>query len=163
MKTKMKLSATLALACVLALAGYSVAKEKDRFRTRKPVVQIALLLDTSNSMDGLINQARSHLWKIVNEFATAKRGGKSPELQVALYEYGKSSLPAESGFIREVVPFTVDLDKISKELFDLKTNGGDEYCGWVIERAVGSADFGRDALSKAGDSASSREKGPLLM
>ena len=100
-----------------------------------PRIQLAILLDTSNSMDGLINQARTHLWKIVNEFATAKRGGKSPELQVALYEYGKSSLPAEGGFIRQVVPFTVDLDKVSKELFDLKTNGGDEYCGWVIEHA----------------------------
>jgi len=31
-----------------------------------PLIQIALLLDTSNSMDGLINQARSQLWAIVN-------------------------------------------------------------------------------------------------
>lgn len=32
-----------------------------------PVIQLALLLDTSNSMDGLIDQARSRLWQIVNE------------------------------------------------------------------------------------------------
>ena len=32
-----------------------------------PVVQIALLLDTSSSMDGLIDQAKSQLWKIVND------------------------------------------------------------------------------------------------
>jgi len=36
---------------------------------RRPVVQIALLLDTSNSMDGLIHQAQTQLWKIVNEMA----------------------------------------------------------------------------------------------
>ncbi|WP_254508889.1 vWA domain-containing protein [Anatilimnocola floriformis] len=102
----------------------------------KPQIQIAILLDTSNSMDGLINQARTHLWKVVNEFASAKRGGQSPELHVALYEYGKSSLPAEGGFIRQVTPFTTDLDNVSKELFALTTNGGEEYCGWVIEKAV---------------------------
>ena len=33
---------------------------------------LALLLDTSNSMDGLIDQAKSQLWKIVNELAAAK-------------------------------------------------------------------------------------------
>jgi hypothetical protein len=37
--------------------------------TKKAKVQIALLLDTSNSMDGLIDQAKSQLWKIVNEMA----------------------------------------------------------------------------------------------
>ncbi|MEZ5022383.1 MAG: hypothetical protein R2728_03810 [Chitinophagales bacterium] len=31
-------------------------------------IQIALLLDTSNSMDGLIEQAKGKLWSIVNEF-----------------------------------------------------------------------------------------------
>ena len=31
------------------------------YRERRPVIQLALLLDTSNSMDGLINQAKSQL------------------------------------------------------------------------------------------------------
>ena len=35
-------------------------------------VKIALLLDTSNSMDGLIDQAKSQLWDIVNKFAYVK-------------------------------------------------------------------------------------------
>ncbi len=39
----------------------------------KPLVQIAILLDTSGSMSGLINQARAQLWSIVNEFIFAKR------------------------------------------------------------------------------------------
>jgi hypothetical protein len=102
----------------------------------KPLVQIGILLDTSNSMDGLIAQAKTELWAIVNEFIFAKRNGMEPEVQVALYEYGKSSLDRNSGFIRQVVPFTTDLDKISEELFALKTNGGDEYCGWVIQDAA---------------------------
>jgi hypothetical protein len=111
-----------------------------------PRIQLAILLDTSNSMDGLIHQARTHLWKIVNELATAKRGGQAPELQVALYEYGKNLLPAEGGFIRQVVPFTVDLDRISKELFDLKAShigGSNEYCGWVIQDAVDQLEWSK--------------------
>jgi hypothetical protein len=96
---------------------------------KKPLVQMAILLDTSGSMSGLIDQARAELWAIVNEFIFAKRGDMAPEVQVALYEYGKMSLPQEGGYIRRIVPFTTDLDKVSEELFALKTNGGDEYCG----------------------------------
>jgi hypothetical protein len=103
---------------------------------QKPVVQIAILLDTSGSMEGLINQAKAQLWSIVNEFIFAKRAGLAPEVQVALFEYGNNGLNREEGYIRLVVPFTTDLDKLSEELFALKTNGGDEYCGWVIKDAV---------------------------
>jgi len=105
---------------------------------KKPLVQMAILLDTSGSMSGLINQARAELWAIVNEFIFAKRNGLEPELQVALYEYGKSSLPSKEGYIRQIVPLTTDLDKVSEELFALKTNGGSEYCGWVIKEATQS-------------------------
>ncbi len=106
-----------------------------------PLVQIALLLDTSNSMDGLIDQAKAQLWKIVNEFVTAKQEGKRPEFQVALYEYGNNSLPAGEGHVRLVLPLTTDLDKISEELFALTTNGGQEYCGYVIQSAADSLDW----------------------
>ena len=102
----------------------------------KPLVQIAILLDTSGSMSGLIDQARAELWSIVNEFILAERGGRQPEIQVALHEYGNSGLPAETGWIRQIVPLTTDLDRISEELFALKTNGGEEYCGWVIKEAT---------------------------
>lgn len=102
----------------------------------KPLVQVAILLDTSNSMDGLINQARSQVWKIVNELVTAEKSGSKPLIEVALYEYGNSGLPRESGWIRRVLPFTADLDKVAGELFALKTNGGDEYCGQAIKAAV---------------------------
>ena len=102
----------------------------------KPLVQVAILLDTSNSMDGLINQARTQLWKIVNELVTAEKSGSRPVIEVALYEYGNTALSQKNGWIRQVTPFTTDLDKVSTELFSLKTNGGDEYCGQVIGDAV---------------------------
>ncbi|GMU21361.1 MAG: hypothetical protein AMXMBFR13_14540 [Phycisphaerae bacterium] len=102
----------------------------------RPLIEMAILLDTSNSMDGLIAQAKSQLWTVVNQFITADRNGKQPELHVALYEYGNNRLSKESGHIRQVLPLTTDLDKVSEELFALTTLGGQEYCGQVIESAV---------------------------
>jgi hypothetical protein len=101
-----------------------------------PLVQIAVLLDTSGSMQGLIEQAKTQLWKLVNEFITAKQDGKTPVVQVALYEYGKDALSAKKHWIRQIQPLTRDLDKVSEDLFALTTNGGEEYCGAVIQRAT---------------------------
>jgi hypothetical protein len=101
-----------------------------------PRVQIALLLDTSSSMDGLIEQAKRQLWTVVNAFQNARRDGKSAQLEIALYEYGNDGLSAEGGYIRQVLPLTSDLDKVSEQLFALKTNGGSEFCGQVIQKAT---------------------------
>jgi hypothetical protein len=119
-----------------ALARLDSAPRSAAAKPAAPVVQLVLLLDTSNSMDGLIEQAKSQLWKIVNEFISAKQNGQRPDLQVALFEYGKSSLSSKDGYIRLIQSLTNDLDKISEELFALRTNGGEEYCGWVIQEAV---------------------------
>ncbi len=99
-------------------------------------IQVALLLDTSNSMDGLIDQAKAQLWEIVNELSYAKCGHNTIKLEIALYEYGNDGLPSQEGFIRQVLPFSNDLDEISKELFALTTNGGNEYCGKVINTSI---------------------------
>jgi hypothetical protein len=112
------------------------APTAEALQSRAPVVQLAILLDTSNSMDGLIDQARSQLWKIVNELANGRRHGRAVELQVALYEYGNNRIAASQGYVRRVLPFTTDLDRVSEELFALRTNGGDEYCGTVIQTAL---------------------------
>ena len=107
----------------------------------RPRIQIAILLDTSGSMEGLIGQAKTELWRIVNEFALARRDGVPPRLEVALYEYGNDSLPEQEGWMRMIVPLTDDLDRISEELFALTTNGGSEFCGQVIQQAVRELDW----------------------
>jgi len=99
-------------------------------------IQIALLLDTSNSMDGLINQAKGNLWTIINSFSAARRGNSEIKLEIALYEYGNDSISEEKGYIREVLAFSSDLDLISEKLFSLTTNGGTEFCGAVIDRSI---------------------------
>jgi len=86
-----------------------------------PRVQLALLLDTSSSMSGLIDQARTQLWKVAGELARSNKDGRIPLIEVALYEYGNSGLSAEDGFIRQVSRFTDDLDLVSERLFALRS------------------------------------------
>jgi hypothetical protein len=117
---------------------------KPPFSGQRPSVDVAILLDTSNSMDGLIGQAKSQLWSMVQEFSKAKKRGQTPLLRVSVFEYGNSGLPASEGYIRQVVQLTDDLDKVSESLFALKTDGGDEYCGAVIQEAVKRLDWSRE-------------------
>jgi hypothetical protein len=127
----------LFLLVIFVFTSNLLAKQKMIIPQKKrPLIQLAILLDTSNSMDGLINQTKSELWKIVNELASSKRNGVSPNLEVALYEYGNDRLSRKSGYLRSVTGFTSDLDKVSEVLFGLRTSGGDEYCGQVIDVAT---------------------------
>lgn len=151
MKTKTRIATIGAAACAAILALQPAVAEKGEIKDRaengkaepaeapKPAqakVQIAILLDTSGSMSGLIEQTKTQLWKIVNTFIDAKQNGQVPYVEVALYEYGKSSLSQEEHWIRQIQPLTRDLDEISKQLFALNTNGGSEFCGAVIQRAT---------------------------
>ncbi len=101
-----------------------------------PRIQLAILLDTSSSMSGLINQTRDQLWQVVNEFSRSSRNGIKPRLEVAVYEYGNNSLSRNKGYVRQLSTLTSELDQVSEALFSLTTNGGDEYCGYVINNAV---------------------------
>ena len=125
---------------VIAFAQVDIVLPEVETKTIVPIpvpprIQMAILLDTSGSMSGLLNQARTELWAVVNEFITVKRDGMAPQLDVALYEYGCSA-NSSSGYLRQIVAFTNDLDKLSQELFALKTTGSNEYCGTVIKHAV---------------------------
>lgn len=108
---------------------------------KKRTIKLALILDTSNSMDGLIDQAKAQLWNIVNQLAAASCNGEKPALQIALYQYGNDGLPAAEGYIQLVTPLTTDLDQLSEDLFRLRTNGGSEFCGQAIQTALRQLDW----------------------
>jgi len=104
-------------------------------RTRK--IQLAILLDTSGSMNGLIEQTKNQLWQIVNQLALAKdEDGNDPEIELALYQYGNDGLNVLNGYVQQISGFTTELDEISEQLFALHTNGGSEFCGTVIQNAL---------------------------
>ena len=99
-------------------------------------IQAAILLDVSNSMDGLIEQAKAQLWTMVNVMGKAKCNGETPQIEIALYEYGRDNNDLQKGYVKQIAPFTSDLDNLSQKLFQLTTNGGEEYCGYVIHTSL---------------------------
>lgn len=113
--------------------------------TTNNTIKIALLLDTSGSMNGLLEQAKSQLWTIVNELAFAKKDNTNAQLQIALYQYGNDGLNGFEGYIENVLPLSSDLDELSEKLFALSTNGGSEYCGHVIQTATNQLDWNTNA------------------
>ena len=99
-------------------------------------IQLALLLDVSGSMSGLIEQAKAKLWQVVSELSSARVEREKPNLEISLYIYGGSDLDEQKGYVKQLTGFTTDLDLISEHLFALSTNGGDEYCGTVINSSL---------------------------
>jgi len=87
-------------------------------------------------MDGLIRQAKEQIWNIVNEVSRANKDNEEVTMQIALYEYGKNTLPVQTGYIQMLSPLTNDLDFLSEKLFSLRTRGGLEYAGEVIAKAT---------------------------
>lgn len=111
--------------------------------------QIALILDTSGSMDGLLEQAKSQLWDIVNELAEASKNDEPVNFEIALYEYGNDNIPEYKSYIRQITNFTSDIDLISEKLFSLSTNGGSEYCGAAIGHSLSELNWSSIANLKA--------------
>lgn len=107
-------------------------------------IKLSLLLDTSSSMNGLIEQAKSQLWRITKELSATERNGEDIGLQIALYEYGNDRLDKSKGFIKQLCPLTTDIDLVSEKLFSLTTNGGSEHCGQVIKKSLDQLDWGDD-------------------
>lgn len=108
--------------------------------TPRPV-DLAICLDISGSMDRLIHAARQNLWAVVNDLA---RLSPTPALRVALLTFGCSAHDAEQGWVEVESGFTTDLDEVSRLLFALGTNGGDEYVARVVQRALDSLQWSDD-------------------
>jgi hypothetical protein len=111
----------------------------------RQVIEVAICLDTSGSMQPLIDAARLKLWDIVNELTLLE---PSPRLRVALLTYGGSKNDRKKGWVSVETPLTTDLDLVSERLFALETNGGEELVGRVLQAAVEQLDWtdSRDAL-----------------
>lgn len=100
---------------------------------REARVDLAICLDTSGSMDGLLDSARQGIWAIVNDFALAK---PAPKLRVALLTFGNDGHNKDNGWVEVQTAFTEDLDLVSQKLFALTTNGGTELVGRAVQTSL---------------------------
>jgi len=123
------------VACLCGSTAVSHAGEKAK------TVEIAICLDTSGSMEGLIESAKIQLWTIVNQFARVQ---PTPVLRVALYQYGNDGLTVKSGWVRKEIELTNDLDEVYKKLSALSTNGGTELVARVTQTALRELAWSRE-------------------
>ncbi|MEL6806117.1 MAG: vWA domain-containing protein, partial [Bacteroidota bacterium] len=109
-------------------------------------IQIALLLDTSGSMDDLLEHAKTEFWYVVEELMYQYDGQRPPQLEIALYEYGNKRIGKGQDYVRHVVPLTSELDWIADELWRLDSRGRKEYVGIAIERATRELNWSRNPM-----------------
>lgn len=117
----------------LALVGTQVARANPVPQEKPKTIDVAVLLDTSGSMDGLIESAKIKLWTIVNDLAKIQ---PTPNLRVGLYQYGNDGFSKESGWVRIESELTNDLDEVYKKLNAFRTNGGTELVARVTQAAL---------------------------
>ncbi len=134
----MKRTAPL-LGLALALGAFTAAAPRAAADGPAPAgknIDIAICLDISGSMEGLVNSARARLWDIVNELARVK---PTPNLRIALFSYGGTpaiGYDQKLGWVRKDLDLTTDLDALYQKLFALKIAGGDEFVARVCRDAV---------------------------
>ncbi len=134
----MKTALTMILACMMAWNTSASAADEHP-------VDLVICLDTSGSMQGLIEAAKQKLWDIVNELGRAK---PKPHLRVGLYVYGSPGYGAPTGYVKKLIDLTDDLDSVYEQLIPLRTEGGNEYVARVVRAAVMEQPWskGKDAL-----------------
>lgn len=119
---------TVVLGIIAPQGARGIASEEE-----SGTIEMAIVLDTSDSMKPLIDSVRIGLWDIVNELARLE---PVPDVRVALVGFGGREEGPENGWVRVREPFTSDLDRFSAQLFELTTGGGTEYVARAVSTAV---------------------------
>jgi hypothetical protein len=140
-ETKMNRFAVTLLVSLLAMfAVVPVWAGEAQPTDERSHIDLVIALDTSNSMDGLIDSVRQKMWDLVSEMATAK---PTPILRVGIVSFGNDGYQ-ESGWTRVDQDLTTDLDAVFEKLMGLRTNGGTEYVGRAIHVARTEIDWSKD-------------------
>lgn len=142
------------MSALLALAfSLSATAAQDPITTNAPSlpdtagvqnIDLVVCLDTSGSMERLIDSARGRLWDVVNRLHEA---APAATIRVGLLSYGSpSGSTAAQGWVVRRSGLTTDLDSVYAEMTALRTAGGDEYVGWVVHDAVTTMDWTSDGV-----------------
>jgi hypothetical protein len=140
MRTTLSL-AFLTLFSSVALAGPNQPHQQPPTSTSAKHVDLVIALDTSSSMDGLIDAARAKLWDVVNVLSHAR---PAPILRVGLISYGNDGYDARTGWVRKDAELTTNLDDVYEKLFALRTNGGSEYVARAVHDATSDMNWDQD-------------------
>ena len=85
--------------------------------TAKAKVDVVFVLDTTGSMDGLIQTAKEKIWSIATTMASAQQ---APEIRIGLVAYRDHG----DAYVTKVVDLSADLDSVYATLMDFQADGG---------------------------------------
>lgn len=133
------------LALSLLLGAASITRADEPPVTVTPAsaprpVDVVICIDTSGSMEGLIDSCRKKLWDLCSVLAQAQ---PAPKLRVALYSYGGDE-GGQDGYVVLRSGFTEDLDHVYEELMKLRTSGGSELVGRVLRRSLEQLEWSKE-------------------
>ena len=130
------------------------ADDREKYEALALAVRDRLMERWKSTQQGYRNAGCKRAYYLSLEFLMGRALGNAVlnlgldnAVNIALYEYGKPSLGANTGFVKQLAPLTNDLDAVSEALFALHTNGGSEYAGHVIQDAVKNLAWDKDDAS----------------
>jgi len=103
-------------------------------------VELVFCLDTSGSMESLIESAKQRLWDITREIRSLPQ---APTLRTALLAYGSPGYGISTGYVKVINDFTEDTDAIHTQLTALRCSGGQEYVTRVVSYAIDNLSWGK--------------------
>ncbi|MFN7956007.1 MAG: vWA domain-containing protein [bacterium] len=83
----------------------------------KPRIDVAFVLDTTGSMGGLIEGAKSRIWSIANEMI---RATPTPEIRIGLVAYRDRG----DAYVLQVHDLSADIDAVYGTLRGFQADGG---------------------------------------
>ncbi len=134
MKRKLSLLTVIAL---LTIATASSARQAgaatEILGDKTRAVDLVICLDTSGTMDGLLDAARARVWDVVSELSRMK---PIPELRVGLLTFGAGAGGPDAGWMIRQTDLTDDLDTVYAKLMALTIGGSEEFVGRAINTAL---------------------------
>ena len=106
-------------------------------------VDLVLVLDSSASMQSLVDGARDKLAKVITSIATAT---PEPNLRLALLTYGSPDDRSLDGHVMLRSDLTYNFDRVFDQLDAVRVRGGHEHVGSALFHALTRLSWTRNSL-----------------
>ncbi len=144
---KMKRYAFTLFVTILLLTGQDASPKSQTVTSPAPqsqaIIDVAFCLDTTGSMSGLLEGAKTKIWSIVNTISTAK---PRPVLRIALVGYRD----LQDTYVTRVYDFTTNLETMYGHLREFHADGGGdtpEHVNQALHESVNRLSWSKNPAS----------------
>lgn len=149
---------TLSLAAGLGLSLPAFAQVETNQAAEKMAIMVAppktiemvFVLDTTGSMGGLLEGAKTKIWRIVNDVMQNQKQSGDVQVKVGLVAYRDKG----DAYVTQVTPLSSDLDQVYSKLIAYQAQGGGDGPEHVRQAL-------QDGLTQAGWTQGGREQSGL--